>query len=109
MMRKQTAQSTIEFALFVLVVVAGLLAMSVYIKRAMQGNIRGTSGSLGEQYDPQHTTSDITVTRSGSSTTFSDQIQEDGMVISTSYTAIDSDRTGREGYEQIEAMGGLWD
>jgi hypothetical protein len=34
--------------------------MSVYLKRALQGGFRSSADQLGDRYDPQKTTSDIT-------------------------------------------------
>ncbi|MDP2905737.1 MAG: hypothetical protein Q8O22_05490 [Candidatus Omnitrophota bacterium] len=81
------AQSTLEYAVIIAVVVAGLVAMQVYIKRGMQGRLRQASDDIGEQFSPGHTTGNI-VTNStvssneevtagvnGSTTTESEQSQ----------------------------------
>jgi hypothetical protein len=41
--------------------VAALLAMQIYIKRGMEGRLHQASDELGQQYSPQHTSSDMWV------------------------------------------------
>jgi predicted hydrocarbon binding protein len=55
------AQSTLEYAMVVVIVVAALIAMQVYLKRSMQGRLRGIADELGQQYAPKNTTSNITI------------------------------------------------
>jgi uncharacterized protein (UPF0333 family) len=57
------AQSTLEYALLIGVVVAGLIAMQMYLKRGYQGRLRESSDQIGEQYSPDYTTSKTTVTK----------------------------------------------
>lgn len=66
-MRK--AQSTLEYAVVIVSLVAALLAIQVYAKRAMQGRLRQIADELGQQYAPKNTTSDITISSSGTTTT----------------------------------------
>lgn len=48
------AQSSAEFAALVIVVFGALLAMSVYVKRGIQGRWKAAVDDLGEQYDPAY-------------------------------------------------------
>lgn len=57
------AQSTLEYALLIGVVVAGLVAMQLYMKRGYQGKLRESSDQIGEQYSPSYTTGKSTVTK----------------------------------------------
>jgi hypothetical protein len=57
------AQSTLEYAVLVFVIVAALITMQAYVKRGMQGRIRSSTDEIGEQYSPGYTTSDHTTTR----------------------------------------------
>lgn len=106
---KRRAQSTIEYAILIMISIAALLSMTVYVKRAIQGHGRSIADDLGEQYDPRHTTSSITTTHTGSTTTLTDQFEEGGMVVSTSTTDVAADDISRTGTENIGPMGGLWD
>lgn len=58
------AQSTLEFAMLILVVVAALLVMQRYMNKAMQGRIRSSADEVGSQFD----IAGSTVDSSGSST-----------------------------------------
>lgn len=46
------AQSTLEYALLISVVVGGLLTMQNYLKRSVQGRLRASADEIGEQYSP---------------------------------------------------------
>lgn len=67
MLRKQKAQSTLEYALIVAVVVAGLIAMQIYMKRGVQGKLRSSADDIGAQFDAGNT--NVTSHRSRAGTT----------------------------------------
>lgn len=67
MLIKRRAQSTLEYALIIAVVVGGLIAMQVYVKRGLQGRLKSAADDIGEQYSPGHTTG-VTTVHSNSST-----------------------------------------
>ena len=62
LIRIKKAQSTLEYALIISVVVGALLAMQVYVKRGIQGRLKKAADDLGDQYSPGHTTGSIAVT-----------------------------------------------
>jgi hypothetical protein len=64
-------QSTMELAFTIAVVSAALVAMSVYMKRAISGRYRSAADTVGEQYDPRRTTSDLVQTFRSTATTTS--------------------------------------
>ena len=66
-LREKRGQSTLEYALLLAVIVAGLIAMQVYLKRGYQGRLRQSTDDIGEQYSPGYTTG--TTTTNSSSTT----------------------------------------
>lgn len=51
-MLKRKGQSTLEYALIIAVVVAGLLLMQHYVRRGYAGRLKQASDDMGEQYDP---------------------------------------------------------
>lgn len=46
------AQSTLEYALLISVVVGGLLTMQNYLKRSVQGKLQASGDEIGAQYSP---------------------------------------------------------
>jgi len=52
------AQSVLEYAVVIGVITAALIAMQVYVKRGIQGGMRSSLDSVGEQYNPTLTTGD---------------------------------------------------
>lgn len=109
------AQSTLEFAVLIAVVVAALLSMSVYFMRAISGRMRASSDDIGEQYEPKHTTSSFTTglhseTKQEAYTDF-DNVETriiDGEEI-TIYPVIQQDdtileRTTKQGEENVGAF-----
>jgi hypothetical protein len=55
MRRKIKAQSTLEYAIVIAVVVAALLAMQIYMKRGVQGKLHESADQIGEQFDAGNT------------------------------------------------------
>jgi hypothetical protein len=53
---KNKAQTTLEYAILIGVIVAGLIAMQTYIKRGYQGKLRESADSMGQQFSPGYTT-----------------------------------------------------
>ena len=51
-MFKRKGQSTLEYALIIAVVVAGLLLMQYYVRRGFAGRLKTATDDMGEQYDP---------------------------------------------------------
>ena len=49
-----------EYAVLVALVIAALLVMKFYMKRAVQGKLRAASDDIGEQFIPTSTTSTYT-------------------------------------------------
>jgi len=50
---KRKAQSTLEYAIIIFVVIVAMIALSAYFKRAIQGRGRQASDQIGEQFSPQ--------------------------------------------------------
>jgi hypothetical protein len=97
-------------------IVAALLAMQHYIKRAVEGKLREHADSIGGQYDAKHIDSSVTSTQTGTTTMRSVQVRqasgqaEDGSVDGVQTTITESQTSGRTGYENLQAFpGGLFD
>lgn len=62
-MFKRKAQSTVEYAMIIAVVVGGLLLMQHYVRRGLAGRYKSSSDDLGEQFDPSAYSADFNVTQ----------------------------------------------
>lgn len=110
-------QSTLEYAVIIACVVAALLSMQIYIKRAMQGRLRKISDDIGEQYAPVNIDSYVEIKLDSETTIESELvplIDGDGNLVKDPYglqiygikTTVDLDETttksGREELGQFE-------
>ena len=68
-MRNKKAQSTLEYAIIMAVVVGALLAMQIYVKRAVEGRMRSTTDSVGDQFSAEDSRYVKTATDSGTTQT----------------------------------------
>jgi hypothetical protein len=70
---RKNAQSTLEYMVLISVIVAGLFAMQVYIKRAIQGKMREQADQVsnGLAYSPGATSGDYMMRRNISSNSIS--------------------------------------
>ena len=53
--RRKKGQSTLEYAILVIVVLAALLSIQVYIKRGLQGGLKSSGDQMGDQFSPGNT------------------------------------------------------
>jgi len=51
-LKDKRGQSTLEYALLIAAIVAGLVMMQIYVKRGFGGKMKGSADDVGEQYDP---------------------------------------------------------
>ena len=58
-MNKRKGQSTMEYALLLIIVMGAFIATSDYIKRGIQGRWRTAVDDLGDQYDPRFTNTSV--------------------------------------------------
>jgi hypothetical protein len=71
---KRKGQSTLEYAVVIAVIVAGILAVQNYMNRGIQGRLRQSANDIGDQYSLGHATSSTT-------TTYETQVGADGFGI----------------------------
>ncbi len=119
------------------VVIAALIAMMIYVKRGISGRLRASADSLGEQYDPRHSSNTATTTVNSDVTTtsilnrdkcFDKNLAEIscpacdpsdpsckssafavGVSVMDTKTRIDKYQTRKQGTETVQAMGNnLW-
>lgn len=121
--RRPLGQGVIEYAVWLVVVIAALSVMSIYLKRGLSGGLRSAANALGGQYAPGRTASTFTVTESGRTTTTSTfvkdkEIQVEGQAVkvdvmetTTTIDPANPDTTGATGTQTVAAPTGtnLWD
>ena len=90
---KERAQSTLEYAVLIGVIVAGLIAMQVYLKRGFQGKLREGADSMGEQFSPGYTN------YSYSTNSFTNSLEVLANEVTT--TTLRTQQTNRIGNEQV--------
>jgi hypothetical protein len=62
MKKNNQAQSILEYTVVIVCIVAALLAMQIYFKRAKEGSLRQAADSLGQQYAPKRAYGDSNLT-----------------------------------------------
>jgi Flp pilus assembly pilin Flp len=60
--RCKKGQSTLEYAVLIVVIIAALIAMQTYLKRGLQGRMRQSSDQIGDQFSPGYTASNRVTT-----------------------------------------------
>jgi uncharacterized protein (UPF0333 family) len=55
-------QTTLEYAVVIVCIVAALIAMKPYVTRSIQGRLRSAADQIGEQYEPKKMSGTITTT-----------------------------------------------
>ena len=64
-------QSTLEYAVLIIIVIGALLSIQVYIKRGIQGRLKSAADDIGDQYSVGNTNVSIsTSTTSNTHDTF---------------------------------------
>lgn len=91
-LKKTKGQSTMEYAILIIIIIGALLSIQVYIKRGVQGRLKSAADDIGEQFSPGNTNSFV-VTNSYSSTndTYTNGITTSKLINKeTSNTTIDT-------------------
>ena len=52
---KMKGQSTLEYAVLVVIIIGALLTIQTYIKRGVQGRLKSSSDDIGDQFSPGNT------------------------------------------------------
>jgi len=91
LLKTKRGQSTLEYAILVVVVIMALIAIQAYLKRGIQGRMRESADQIGEQFAPGDTTYNFT-TSSHSKTNET----QDAWSTTTRYDESWQQRTGQE-------------
>ena len=49
--RRRKGQSTVEYAVLIVIVIAALLSIQIYIKRGVSGRMRDSADQIGDQFE----------------------------------------------------------
>ena len=61
---QKRGQSTLEYAVLIVVIIGALLTLQVYIKRGVQGRLKSAADDIGDQYSDGNTNEIKTTNRS---------------------------------------------
>ncbi|HOW35290.1 MAG TPA: hypothetical protein PL155_02590 [Candidatus Omnitrophota bacterium] len=80
-LKKSRGQSTVEYAILIIIIIGALISIQIYIKRGIQGRFKDSADNIGEQYSTMETFMNK-VTRTSSSTreTFNRGVQSSTIV-----------------------------
>jgi hypothetical protein len=53
--KRQKGQSTLEYAILIIIIIGALLSIQVYIKRGIQGRLKSATDDIGTQFSPGNT------------------------------------------------------
>jgi cytoskeletal protein RodZ len=62
-LNQKRGQSTLEYAVLIVVIIGALLTIQVYIKRGVQGRLKSSADDIGDQYSDGNTNVLITTNR----------------------------------------------
>ena len=65
-LNQKRGQSTLEYAVLIVVIIGALLTIQVYIKRGVQGRLKSAADDIGDQYSDGNTNSIQRTIRNGS-------------------------------------------
>lgn len=64
--RRKKGQSTLEYAVLIIIIIGALLSIQVYIKRGIQGRLKGAADDIGDQFSEGNSNVLQTITTSSS-------------------------------------------
>ena len=105
-------QSTLEYAIIVVVVVGALIAMQWYIKGGYQGKLRQSSDDMGQQFSPTLTLGNDTTTVTSTNTeswgggSYGGGIGPDTVSSNTVNLNVSQNRSGSENVSGLIAVPG---
>ena len=91
-LKKIRGQSTMEYAILIIIIIGALLSIQVYIKRGVQGRLKSAADDIGEQFSPGNTRSTVsTNSRSSTNDTYINGVTKSKLLEpETSNTAVDT-------------------
>ena len=53
--KRKKGQSTLEYAVLIIIIIGALVSIQVYIKRGVQGRLKSAADDIGDQFSPGNT------------------------------------------------------
>jgi hypothetical protein len=103
---KRRGQSTLEYALIIAVVLGALLAMNHYMRRGVEGKLRSSADSIGDQFSAGKTTYKVTTEQLQPETTvetFGLAVDANGASTSTPVKGVSGYHVDSAGEKQVSA------
>ncbi len=102
MSRYRMGQSTLEYAVLIVIIIAALLGVNIYMKRGLQGKMRATTDEIGSQYVPGKVNSEWHMATDG-------KHNESSKVDGSSETKwTEDEKQSKDGKETITVTDKLW-
>ena len=80
--KRQKGQSTLEYAILIIIIIGALLSIQVYIKRGVQGRLKSATDDIGDQFSPGNTNVVKTMTTSSvSKDTFNSGVTQSTLLV----------------------------
>jgi uncharacterized protein (UPF0333 family) len=75
-LNQKRGQSTLEYAVLIVVIIGALISIQVYIKRGVQGRLKSAADDIGDQYSDGNTNILKTTYRNSTTTELDDAGQQ---------------------------------
>lgn len=97
LLRKSRGQSTLEYAILIVVVIMALIGIQAYLKRGVQGRMRDSADQIGDQFSAEFSSYNILTTTGA-------RVHENqtGWVTTTNYQEQYTSRAGNESIGNFE-------
>lgn len=95
-------QTSLEYAVLLIIVIGAFIAIQNYMKRGVQGRWKSAVDDLGDQYDPRTAVTDVRHTLSSTTNTTIITLEQAGG-ITTQRTDVSSSAESREGQTTVGA------
>lgn len=84
--RRKRGQSTLEYAILIIIIIGALLSIQVYIKRGVQGRLKSAADDIGTQFSPGNTRVVKTMTTSSYTTEVGKQTGTSSVLLNNEIT-----------------------
>lgn len=89
--KEKNGQTTLEYAILIVIVIAALFTIQTYVKRGMQGRLKSATDDIGDQFSPGNTQATTVTTTKGH--TVQDTFGTDGRVGESKSRLVTAEKT----------------